>query len=48
VFGAMGSWNDQHFEGELGERFALHSATLFAAMNGYVAALLTIETGRES
>lgn len=43
VFGAMGSWNDQSFEGEIGVQFELRSARLFTAMNEYFASLLTIE-----
>lgn len=44
VFGAMGSWNDQSFEGELGEQFDTRSARLFSAMNTYFSALLDIES----
>jgi hypothetical protein len=43
VFGAMGSWNDQSFEGDEDAQFEAVSAQLFGAMNGYLEALLTVE-----
>lgn len=43
VFGAMGSWNDQSFDGEEAAQFEAVSSKLFCAMNGYLASLLTVE-----
>lgn len=43
VFGAMGSWNDQSFDGDDAEQFEAVSSQLFCAMNGYLATLLIVE-----
>jgi hypothetical protein len=43
VFGAMGSWNDQSFDGELDAEFEALSSRLFTAMNDYFACLLTFD-----
>lgn len=43
VFGVMGSWNDQSFDGDEAVQFQTVSSNLFCAMNGYLASLLTIE-----
>ncbi len=43
VFGAMGSWNDQSFQGDLNHEFETVSSALYAATNAYSAALLTFE-----
>jgi hypothetical protein len=43
VFGAMGSWNDQSFDGDEAAQFETVSSELFFAMNSYLAALLTVE-----
>ena len=45
VFGAMGSWNDQSFDGDEAAQFAAVSSQLFCTMNGYLASLLTVELG---
>jgi hypothetical protein len=45
VFGAMGSWNDQSFDGDEAAQFETVSSQLFSAMNGYLASLLTVELG---
>lgn len=42
VFGAMGSWNDQPFDGDDATQFEAVSSQLFCAMNGYLASLLTV------
>jgi hypothetical protein len=46
VFGAMGSWNDQSFDGDESAQFETVSSQLFCAMNGYLASLLTVELGQ--
>lgn len=43
VFGAMGSWNDQSFDGDEAIQFDAVSSQLFSTMNGYLASLLTVE-----
>jgi hypothetical protein len=43
VFGAMGSWNDQSFDGDEAAQFETVSSELFFAMNSYLASLLTVE-----
>ena len=43
VFGAMGSWKDQSFDGADAVQFDAVSAQLFGAMNGYLASLLNVE-----
>lgn len=43
VFGAMGSWNDQSFDGDENAQFEAVSSQLFCAMNGYLASLLSVE-----
>ena len=48
VFGAMGSWNDQSFDGDEAAQFEAVSSTLFWAMNDYLASLLTVEPGEAS
>ncbi|WP_306392739.1 hypothetical protein [Telluria beijingensis] len=42
VFGGMGSWNDQAFEGADQEDFHAASSTLFSAMNRYFEALVSL------
>lgn len=44
VFGAMGSWNDQSFEGADGVSFHAVSAELFGALNDYFSALVPSTT----
>ena len=44
VFGGMGSWNDQAFEGADQAVFHEVSSTLFTAMNRYFEALVSVET----
>jgi len=48
VFGEMGSWNDQSFDGEDAAQFDAVSSQLFCTMNGYLASLLTVEPREES
>lgn len=43
VFGAMGTWNDQSFDGEEATRFETVSSQLFCAMNNHLAALLNVD-----
>lgn len=45
VFGAMGSWNDQSFDGNEAAQFEAVSSELFCAMNVYLASLLSVELG---
>lgn len=43
VFGAMGAWNDQSFDGDETAQFEAVSSQLFCAMNGHLESLLTVE-----
>lgn len=44
VFGAMGSWNDQGFEGDDDAAFRAVSAQLFTALNRYFDAIVSFQT----
>jgi hypothetical protein len=43
VFGAMGSWNDQSFDGDEAKQLEAVSSELSSSMNGYLASLLIVE-----
>lgn len=47
VFGAMGSWNDQGFDGDDDVIFRAVSKRLFAALNRYYESIVSFETGEQ-